>query len=79
MQSTPPPDAEKRQQLKAELEQRMRTSIAEQGSFGVRQTSLWLRAYRLAHACVKREWPSTKTLRKRIRALDDVAVWTTTH
>lgn len=79
MQSTLPRDAEKRQQLKTVLEQRMRRSIAEQGAFGVRQTSLWLRAYRLAHTCVKREWPSSNTLRKRIKALDDVAAWTTTH
>lgn len=71
----PPPDAEKRLELKEALQMRMRQSIAEQGAFGVRQTALWLRAYSLAQRCTKREWPSCSTLRRRIKALDDVLAW----
>lgn len=71
----PPPDAEKRLELKETLQIRMRQSIAEQAAFGVRQTALWLRAYNLAQRCAKREWPSCATLRRRIKALDDVLAW----
>lgn len=53
----------------------MRKSIAEQGSFGVRQTSIWLKAYKLAQKCAKREWPTCSTLRKRIKALDEALAW----
>ena len=71
----PPPDADKRLQLKEQLQLRMRQSIAEQGAFGVRQTSLWLKAYKLAQKCTVREWPTCSTLRRRIKALDDVLAW----
>ena len=71
-----PKDAEQRLQLKEQLVERMRKSIAEQGSYGVRQTSVWLKAYKLAQKSIKREWPTCKTLRKRIKALDEALAWT---
>lgn len=70
-----PPDADKRLQLKAQLHDRMRKSIQDQGAYGVRQTAVWERSYKLALSCMKRELPSCGTLRKRIKVLDDAHVW----
>ena len=53
----------------------MRQSIADQGAYGVRQTAVWERAYKLALGCMKREWPACATLRKRIKALDEAHEW----
>lgn len=53
----------------------MRQSITEQGAYGVRQTKVWERAYKLAINCMKRDYPACGTLRKRIKALDDAHAW----
>lgn len=71
----PPKDAEKRIKLKEQLQERMRLSIKEQGDYGVRQTNIWQKAYKLALKCVKRDFPTCGTLRKRIKALDDAHAW----
>lgn len=69
---------EKRDALKEALSTRMRKSIAEQGAWGVRQTTMWAKKYRLAQLCIGREnatLKTIKTIKKRIKELDDVANW----
>lgn len=66
---------DKRDALKEALSTRMRKSIAEQGAWGVRQTTMWAKKYRLAQLCIGRENATIKTIKKRIKELDDVANW----
>lgn len=53
----------------------MRQSVKEQGSFGVRQTSIWFAAYKRARLAANRETSTVATLRKRIKALDECLNW----
>ena len=73
--SCPPRDAAKRGEWKEKLRERMRQSIQEQGTFGVRQTATWLKAYKRAERFAKREFPTVATLRKCIQSLDDCLKW----
>jgi hypothetical protein len=74
---TPPPkDAELRAAMKAQVIERMRSSLTEQGSFGVMQTDIWLRAYKRAQANTAREWPTVKTLKKCLDSIDAARTWT---
>lgn len=66
---------QKRDLLQGQLRDRMRKSIAEQGAWGVRQTTMWAKKYRLAQLCIGRENATLKTIKKRIKELDDVANW----
>lgn len=66
---------QKRDLLQGQLRDRMRKSIAEQGAWGVRQTTMWAKKYRLAQLCIGHENATLKTIKKRIKELDDVANW----
>ena len=70
-----PRDAAKRGEWKEKLRERMRQSIQEQGAFGIRQTAIWLKAYKRAQTSTNRENSTVVTLRKRIRALDECLTW----
>lgn len=74
----PPRDAAKRGEWKEKLRDRMRQSIQEQGAFGVRQTAIWLKAYKRAERSVKRDQPTVATLKKCITQLDDCLTWEST-
>ena len=76
-QKLPPHDAAKRGEWKEKLRDRMRQSIKEQGSFGVRQTAVWLKAYKRAQSTANRDNSTVATLRKRIAALDECLNWET--
>ena len=67
-----------RGEWKQKLRDRMRESIKEQGSFGIRQTAIWLKAYKRAKAASSRENSTVATMRKRIQALDGCLNWETT-
>ena len=69
--SPPRKDAAQRGEWKQRLRDRMRESIKEQGSFGIRQTAIWLKAYKRAKAASSRENSTAATMRKRIQALND--------
>ena len=71
-----PKDAANRLELKQKLQERMRQSIAEQGSYGVRQTAIWEKAYARAARFIKREFPTQATLRKLIKQIDAAHAWT---
>lgn len=71
----PPKDAEKRQAMKAQVMERMRASVGEQGAFGVMQTHLWIRAYEQAAKMTAREFPTVKTLKKCLKAINDACEW----
>lgn len=72
----PSKDAVKRAAMKAQVLDRMRASIVEQGAFGVIQTDMWLRAYKRAQVMMAREWPTVKTLKKCLAAINDACTWT---
>ena len=76
-EATPPRDAAKRGEWKEKLRDRMRQSIKEQGSFGVRQTAVWLKAYKRAQSTANRGNSTEAILRKRIAALDECLNWET--
>ncbi len=71
----PPRDVAQRSEWRQKLQERMRQSVKEQGSFGVRQTSIWLAAYKRARLAANRESSTVATLRKRIKALDECLNW----
>lgn len=62
--------------MKTEVTERMRASVKEQGAFGVMQTARWLHAYRRAQKMTAREWPTVKTLKKCLAAIDEACKWT---
>jgi hypothetical protein len=70
-----PKDAAKRLEPKQRLMERMRTSIVDQGSYGIRQTAIWEKAYARAARFVKRELPTQRTLKNLISQLDAAHAW----
>ena len=77
MSEATPHDAAKRGEWKEKLRDRMRQSIKEQGSFGVHQTAVWLKAYKRAQSTANRGNSTEAILRKRIAALDECLNWET--
>ncbi|GAB2471789.1 hypothetical protein GCM10027082_24090 [Comamonas humi] len=49
----------------------MKQSIVEQGAFGVRQTALWLKAYKRASKFVARSFPTVKASKRCLQQLED--------
>lgn len=67
-----PKDALSRVERREKLRERIKSSLLEQGSFGVRQTKAWVKVYKRAQKFAKREMPMVKTSKKHIQRLDDV-------
>ncbi len=61
--------------MKAQVVERMRASVGEQGHFGVMQTRMWIRAYERAQKMTAREFPTVKTLKKCLKAINDACGW----
>lgn len=71
----PPKDAEQRAALKSQLQERMRLSIVEQGSYGVMQTHRWLKAYKRAKLMTSRAAPTVKALQRCLSMFELATNW----
>ena len=71
MMKRTPKDAELRIQTKQQLIERMKTSLEQQGSFGIIQTGRWLAAYKKAQRAARREMPTVRASTACIKALKD--------
>lgn len=66
-----PKDVDARLAGKERLRLAMRESIQKQGGFGVRQTEMWLDAYKKGMSAMKRDFPTTKSTKKCIDLINE--------
>lgn len=62
----PPKDLEQRLAKREELRAQMKTSLEQQGAFGITQTKQWLKVYKRAARSIARDLPGTPASQQKI-------------